>query len=178
MSRILKSRKLSEIFCTVAIGILAMQKVLGSEPYLQLVGPPPLRFEAITTPDPLFMEELKLPQPATPTPPDAAPPLTTSTNAQSSSTQPTGPTDVSAGKNPLGNFGDAAKNAENFPNPASDLLSITPQMITEYLKPNRNDGASDESGRYQPGQVVLVPAELGFVPPMPGGESRAIYRNQ
>jgi hypothetical protein len=70
--------------------------------------------------------------------------------------------------------GAAAGNAGASPNSASDMLSITPQMINEYFKPNRED--NEEAGPLRHGDTIFVPAELGFVPPTP--ESRAIYQSK
>ncbi|HEY5234495.1 MAG TPA: hypothetical protein VIK35_13275 [Verrucomicrobiae bacterium] len=59
---------------------------------------------------------------------------------------------------------------------ASDLLTVTPQMITEYLKPAQTQ--TDQTT--QTNSVVFVPAELEFAPPAPkaSGESQATYKTQ
>lgn len=67
--------------------------------------------------------------------------------------------------------------APAIPNPASDVLSVTPQMINEYFKPNRRDDGSGGPNPFQSGDTIFVPAELGFVPPMPA-QSRAIYTSK
>ena len=46
---------------------------------------------------------------------------------------------------------------------ASDLLTVTPQMIAQYLKPDSN--ATNALDR--PGAVVFVPADMSFTPPTP-----------
>jgi hypothetical protein len=67
----------------------------------------------------------------------------------------------------------------NFTNPsssASDLLTVTPQMITEYLKPVQTETNRTD----QPGAVIFVPAEMQFMPPTPSAatESHAIYKTR
>ena len=48
-------------------------------------------------------------------------------------------------------------------NSASNMLSVNPQMITNYFT-NPTQPAPAPS-LYQPGQSIMVPQELGFVPP-------------
>ena len=88
---------------------------------------------------------------------------------------PTTTAAVSSGNNPPSQYYNS-----DFSSPAaSDLLTVTPQMINEYLKPDRNrsgNGANFD----QPGAVVFVPAGIQFTPPVPkaSGESRATYHSQ
>jgi hypothetical protein len=63
---------------------------------------------------------------------------------------------------------------------ASDLLAVTPQMISEYLKPDRNETNQLDA----PGVVVFVPAQMQFAPTSTkttatshAGESRATYNS-
>lgn len=62
------------------------------------------------------------------------------------------------------------------PSTASDLLTVTPQMITQYLKPDANE--TNQLDR--PGVVVFVPADMPFTPPTQKAapESRAIYQSR
>jgi hypothetical protein len=62
------------------------------------------------------------------------------------------------------------------PSTASDLLTVTPQMITQYLKPDSNE--TNQLDR--PGVVVFVPADMPFMPPTSktAPESRAIYQSR
>ena len=169
MSKISKIKTFGEIILALAIGLFATEAKCSDTPYLRLVGPPPLRFEVIAPKSPLFIVELVLPKPhnanvadddATNTPAVAKP-------APSS-------TGVDAAGFSDGFLGGPAKNAANPASAASDMLNITPQMFTKYLKPDSSEDPNDGAGQFQPGQSILVPAELGFVPPLPGG-NRAIY---
>lgn len=144
--------------------------------YLAIVGPPPLRFEAAASSDPVFIGELALPKPReTKTTviilPTNSPAATATVPIQGVSNNV-----LTAGSS-SSFLSDAAKSAEGLNGPASNLLSIMPRMMTEYLKPIRVGAAADDSNTYQPGETIFVPAEPGFVPPMPG-QSRAIYRSR
>jgi hypothetical protein len=172
MMGIFRTRRFGKFFPGVVMAFLALQKVHGEGLYLAIAGPPPLRFEAPAANDPVFIKELSLPKPndnaatVTVLPPDsdARPAAEATTN------------NVSTGGSP-GVLSGAAKNAAGNAGPASNLLSIMPRMMTDYLKPIRGGGAGDDSSDFQPGDTIFVPTELGFVPPMPG-HSRAIYRSR
>lgn len=144
--------------------------------YLTVVGPPPLRFEPAASHDPEFIEELTLPQPKNPETAVAILP-TNSPAVPAPVPVPIATNKVSTAASSTGFLSDGAKRAEGLESPASNLLSIMPQMMTEYLKPIRVGAAPVDSNTYQPGETILVPAELGFVPPTPG-ESRAIYESR
>jgi hypothetical protein len=64
----------------------------------------------------------------------------------------------------------------NSSSSAGDLLTVTPQMITEYLKPDQKPADPAD----QKGAVQFVPAGMQFAPPPPSapGESRATYKSQ
>ncbi len=161
----------------MAAGSLAMQTAVAAGPYLKTVGPAPLRFEAVSAPNPLILAELALPKPVVVETPAVPMPA----NAPAS-TMNRGAETYTAGAPILGNnsagiFGIPAGNAAKGLNSASDLLNVTPQMIDEYFKSNRGEGPRDDSGEYQHGQSILVPAELGFVPPMPA-QSHASYQSR
>jgi hypothetical protein len=170
MTGIFHIRRFGKFFPAVVVVFLALQKVHGEGLYLALVGPPPLRFDSAAAIDPVVMGELALPEPkdtkATITilPPEskAKPSVESATNS------------VTTAANPSGSLSDAAKSAEGLPGSAPYMLSIMPRMMTEYFKPNRS---ADDSGSYQPGDTIYVPAELQFVPPMPG-QNRAIYESR
>ncbi len=59
---------------------------------------------------------------------------------------------------------------------ASDLLTVTPQMLTQYLRPDSNETNHLD----RPGVVVFVPADMPFMPPTQKAtpESRAIYQSR
>jgi hypothetical protein len=173
MSKISKLRIFSQIILAAALGLIVIKAHSSQAPYLRLVGPPPLRFEVITPKSPLFIKELALPKPDSENTTDEE-----MTNKAAADNSATNSAASSAKGGPGGIFDQllagSAKNAANPTNAASDLLNVTPQMIDEYLKPGRGESPDAGAGQFQAGQSILVPAELGFVPPMPG-ESRAIY---
>jgi hypothetical protein len=165
MSKISKRQTFGEITLAMVLGLFATDAKSSDAPYLKLVGPPPLRFEVIAPNSPLFIAELALPKPNN---------ADATENAATNNPAGAKPVASSANADVGGTWGRLVKNAANPANAASDMLNIKPQMITEYLKPDRSEAPSAEAGQFQPGQSILVPAELGFVPPMPGG-NRAIY---
>jgi hypothetical protein len=168
-----KTRIVGKFFFGALMAIFALQKVQGRDFYLALLGPPPLRFEAAATNDAVFIRELSLPVPI-----DSKVSVTIlSTNSPSA--KKTGQEQKASAKsgkskNSPGILNDAAKNAKGRLNPANNLLSTMPQMINQDLRPDR---PADDAGMYQPGDIIFVPAELTFVPPMPG-QNRAIYRSR
>jgi hypothetical protein len=171
MNKILNALTRNGIVPAMEMVLLAMQSVSGAESYLKSVGPPPLRFEYVDNNNTLFLSELALPrlkpvaQPPMPPPQPAANPETNSA---------TSGTAVGA-ENGVPILPGPAKNAPYPDSSASDMLSITPQMISEYFKPKQPESAPEPSP-FQRGQSIFVPAELGFVPPTSG--SRAIYHSK
>ena len=188
MSGIFKSRKFVAIAVAIVVGFLAVHEARGERAYLPAVGAPPLRFQAVITNHFAFNLESIAP-----------PPKTTAISNSNAVAQTVAPaanaTNLVENSSPVPVFSETnqvparpeivtdTKNNSvtpfNFANPssaASDLLTVTPQMITEYLKPAEND----TNRAAQPGAVVFVPAELQFNPPAPNGsaESRAIYKVQ
>ena len=159
------------IIPVMAIVSLATLSASGGEAYLASIGPPPLRFEYVDNNNALFLSELALPQPKPVVQPPMPPPQPEAKAETNSVTGGIAP----GAENGVPIFPGPAKNAPGFLSPASDMLSITPQMINEYFKPSRAEGDA-EPGPYQHGQSIFVPAELGFVPPTP--ESRAIYNSK
>jgi hypothetical protein len=164
-----RTRLIGKFFPGLVMAFFALQKVQGGGLYLAIVGPPPLRYEAPAMDDPVFIGELSLPKPKdTKTSVTILPPDSKSNSSVQSTTN-----DVVAAS-PSGSMSDAAKSAEGLAAPASNLLSIMPRMMTEYLKPIQ---AADDSNSYQAGDTIFVPVELGFVPPIPG-QNRAIYQSR
>jgi hypothetical protein len=165
-----KTRRIGKFFFGAMMAIFALQKVQGRDFYLALLGPPPLRFQATATNEVAFIRELALPMSK-----DTkvsvtilstnSPSLKKGRNASAKSAKPEKSSRI---------LNDAAKNAKGRLNPANNLLSTMPQMINQDLRPDR---PADDTGMYQPGDIIFVPAELTFVPPMPG-QNRAIYRSR
>jgi hypothetical protein len=169
MNQILNVLNRKGIIPGMAMVLLAMQSMSGEEAYLRSVGPPPLRFQFVDTSNSLFLSELALPKPK----PVEQPPM------PSPQAEATPETHIAGGIpvfGPLGTVGGipiltgAEKNAFIPGGSASDMLNITPQMISEYFKPYRAEGAPEPSPD-QRGQTFSVPAELGFVPPTPGSRT-------
>jgi hypothetical protein len=172
MNKIFNAPNRNVIIPAIVIVLLAVQAVSGAEAYLASIGPPPLRFEYVDDNNALFLKELELPkpapvsEPAMPAPQAEANPETTIAASQPVAGSPADMSGV-----PF--LPGAGKNGHHPDSSASDMLSISPQMISDYFKPYSAEGDS-ESGPFQHGDQIFVPAELGFVPP----GSRAIYNSK
>jgi hypothetical protein len=181
--------RLKGAICAIAALFFGMLPTSAIVAYLPIVGPPPLRFELFTT-NIFNYSQFKLDL-ANRSPIKPAPQASTnspSTVSQAITSPPTPlantPT-VASAAGPSGNSEENVAGGENRPTPrenfnfpsstASDLLTVTPQMIAQYLKPDRT--ATNALDR--PGAVVFVPADLPFTPPTPKGnsESQANYHS-
>jgi hypothetical protein len=176
----------------VMVSMVSIEETPAAGAYLSSLGPPPLRFQVATTNNALFLSELTLPKPVLEKVADTNPPAATQTTNTGESAKVSSPASLTvADTNQIKDkivAAMAVTNAEKNPtnNPvvssaaASDLLTVTPQMINEYLKPPPSEVDTNQSSPFQSGMAILVPAELGFTPPMPqaSGESRAIYKSQ
>ena len=187
MSRLSNLHKISRVICAFASGIFAFHEARGERAYLPSVGSPPLRFQAVITNHLVFNLKsfAKTVKPAEAS--NAVPQIVAnSTNNVAISRQiPAAVTnDSQTNQVPVKpETDDNEKNNSETPvfspdasSSASDLLTVTPQMITEYLKP-----AQTETKQAAPtNPVVFVPAELQFAPPAPkaSGESQATYKTQ
>jgi hypothetical protein len=162
----LKNRTLAAV-ATVII-LFAAQETRGINAYLLQTGPSPLRFSlfafvpaSFDLPDSLVERQVPT-NSAT-----IAAPATTSaeTNAVAANLPPLpAPTinpSVPTTANPQNN---------SAPKPAaSDLLVVSPQMLTEFFKPVGNETNSPGSEN--------VPVPVGFTPPSAPPSSRATYNS-
>lgn len=173
--------------------------------YLPMVGAPDLRLETVTTNSFNYLAfsqkwsalEAKTALALSNATALAAAPVANTNNTDGSAafssvaTSPSG-TNIRTGDNPSAanvyattsrdDMTDTEKDARQpanfaFPAPtASDLLTVTPQMITQYLRPGENETNKLD----RPGVVVFVPADMPFMPPTvkTTSESRAIYQSR
>jgi hypothetical protein len=206
MSGFLKTRKLSAIILAIAMGLLAARNVSAdSKPYLKAVGPPPLRFEYVAVNDADFLALLTLPKQKESSITNMPPPKPESARAETYTSGGTMAPVISNGGFPYGVFpygpygifpfgmlpwgamgtgmyGPYAPTVPMAPtgvstNSASNMLSMTPQMINDYFKPNSTEPAPGGATQYQPGDTIMVPQELGFVPPT-SSQSQSTYTSK
>jgi hypothetical protein len=187
MSRHSKLREITGVLCALATSIFAFHEARGERAYLPSVGSPPLRFQAFTTNHLVFnLESFVTPVKPAETSNAVTQIAANSTNNVAVSSQipvalananqtnqvPVEP-ETGAGEK---NNSETPVFSPNVSSSASDLLTVTPQMITEYLKPAQTQ--TDQANQTNP--VVFVPAELQFAPPAPKapGESEATYKTQ
>jgi hypothetical protein len=194
MSRFLKARNLAVIILAIALGLLMARGASDSRPYLKVTGPPPLRFQYVAASTPELLALLVLPKQAASTITNMPPSKPESARAENYNSGNTILPVISSGAPGMfpfgafpyggmypygmppygmamgtGMYGPAPMAVPTVPvgvssNSASNMLSVTPQMINDYFKSNPTEPAPAPS-QYQPGQAIMVPQELGFVPP-------------
>ena len=193
MNLIQKLSRLKGAICAMAgllMGTLPAPAVVA---YLPAVGVPPLRFESVTTNVFEYSQFILELANKSRTIPDVQASTNLTATSGSGTNQPAAvahpvaprPTATVNEPGPQGNTEENLAGAEsrpvtlekfNFPpSTASDLLTVTPQMITQYLRP----GPPGTNELDRPGVVVFVPADLPFTPPPPGNssENRANYHS-
>jgi len=150
--------------------LFAAQENRGFSAYLKQIGPSPLRFSMATAIPASFVlpTELIEPKKLTNTLESAvSPAISTPTNAVpvapvSTPTTPTQPTvpGVESATKPT-------------PTPsASEMLPVSPQMLTEYFKP-----VTESTNAASNVFVPVTPLPVGFTPPLVKPTSRATYNN-
>jgi hypothetical protein len=168
MNRFFNERSLGAIVLAMLIILFTAGKAAARQPYLKVVGPPPLRFAVVVAESPQFLQELTLPA------------FKKDTVTNMPAMQPPAPAviNIAGGisalfpgyRLPL--WGGPANSAGVPGNSASDMLSVNSQMIKEYFKQNPKDSDSNDQTQFQPRQTIYVPAELGFVPPSSSNKNK------
>jgi hypothetical protein len=161
----LKNRRLTAI--AVLLVLYTAQETRGISAYLKQIGPAPLRFSnASPIPASFTLPEILIERQSHTNAPEIIIPTTTSENTNGVSFTPF--------VGPLPPTLPSVLTTESPANPAptssaSDMLPVSPQMLTEYFKPVA-DGTNAAS------VVVPVPvAPVGFTPPVAIPSSRATY---
>lgn len=190
MNGFLRPRKLDVVILAIAVGISAVHDAGGARAYLSAVGSPPLRFQSESTNHLVidlktFMTMLAEKQAESSNAlVQIAPPVAIAPNTPAMVSNPASIS--SANTNPAPVMPESVTEDKNnsespvippiSPSSASDMLTVTPQMITEYLKPAQNQANQKD----QKGAEVFVPAGTQFAPPAPKapGESQATYKSQ
>lgn len=139
----------------------------GSNGYLSQIGPPPLRFSLATASLSFILPPslINVPLPTNTTKIASSPTPTAGTNSTPGFT---GPKMASTSVFTTSTSPDPSENAPQPTPAASDMLVVSPQMLTEYFKPDPN---GPNSGG------VLVPVPVGFTPPTVKPSSQATYRS-
>jgi hypothetical protein len=191
MNGLPKYFNLTGVVCAIVAAFSFAREAPAKSAYLPVVGVPPLRIEVVTTNEfnyLAFSEAFSMARTNLAT----APIINTDNSSAPAPSIPktianNNPADNPAAANIListspetGDYGEKdGRQPNNFAFPsstASDLLTVTPQMITQYLKPEANE--TNQLDR--PGVVVFVPADMPFMPPTQKTvpESRAIYQSR
>ena len=149
--------------CRVWVVLLASMVLMGplawGAGYLPLVGPPPLRFEKAADSPTIFSWTPAVLAPTASTPP----PVSVETNSQyvtstlSANNVISPPASIETASAPQKSPPDNLSTNSMVPTrPANDLLVVTPEMLVDYFKPNR-DAANAAN--------VHVLAPVNFTPP-------------
>jgi hypothetical protein len=160
----------SKIIAVVTAMLLACApQTRGNGIYLKQIGPSPLRFSLATATFSFALPPVLIERPAMTNSPEIAVVKANSvdTNAVAVQAAPISPlpaNNIPAISNPI-----LPNNSTPRPS-ASDLLVVSPQMLTEFFKPGL-DGTNSPS-------AVVVPVPVGFTPPSVTPSSQAIYKSQ
>ena len=164
-----KHRKFT--LAAVLLALYAAQETRGFTPYLKQTGPSPLRFSLVAAAPSSFVLPAELVEPKKPT--NTTEIAVSPMNSAQTNAIPTAPTST-----PATNAQPAASSTE-MPvkpaanQPASDLLVVSPQMLTEFFRP-----AAEGTNAVNPAVVpVTTPVPVGFTPPLVKPPSRATYNN-
>ena len=160
-------------FTVVAVMFLtfAAQENRGFSAYLKQIGPSPLRFSLATAVPLSFTLPQALVEPKKPT-------NTTEIAVSTAVSAPTNTVSAVPISTPATNSEPTVLSAEMPPNPApnpsaSEMLVVSPQMLTEFFKPAA-EGTNSQSTVVVP---VTTPVPVGFTPPLVKPPSRATYNN-
>jgi hypothetical protein len=165
----LKYRKFK--VAALLLALYAAQETRGFAPYLKQIGPSPLRFSLGTAIPASFVLPAALVEPPKPTnTTEIAVSSVTSAQTNSNADIPT--------STPTTNAQPSAASAETPAKPtpapsASELLVVSPQMLTEFFRPAA-EGTNSASTVVVP---VTTSVPVGFTPPLVKPPSRATYNN-
>jgi hypothetical protein len=164
---LLKIRKLAIIFALIALS--AAQQTRGNSGYLKRSGPEPLRFSLATANIASFVAlpaSLVEKSAATNTIETAS--IQANTTNTATFTPP--PSSSASSPNTLSVVpGSFLPNVPPAVPAASDMLVVSPQMLTEYFKPGPNGTNS--------ATTLILPVAVGFTPPSAKPYSRATYNS-
>ncbi len=170
-----QDRLLIGVICIIAAAVLWLRPAQAGRAYLATVGAPPLRFQTVMTNYFVFNPKLFAPTNLVATTSNVVNQADATNEVAIITPQPMASETITAVSQPAAiepqfplrryNFNFAAASA-------SDLLTVTPQMITPYLRPDVNPTNALD----RPGAIVFVPAQMQFTPPpSTAGESRTTY---
>jgi hypothetical protein len=151
------------------LALYAAQETRGFSAYLKQIGPSPLRFSLATAIPLSFTLPMSLVEPQKPTNATeiaVSPTISAQTNAVAAVPFSTSATNAQA------TALSAELPAKPAPTPsASEMLVVSPQMLTEFFKP-ATEGTNSANAVIVP---VTSPVPVGFTPPSVKSPSRATY---
>jgi hypothetical protein len=153
----------------VLLALYATQETRGFTPYLTQTGPSPLRFSltaAFPASNVLPAALVEPPKLTNATETAVSPAISSQTNAVA-----TVPASTPATNAQPTILGTESPTKPTPPPAASELLVVSPQMLTEFFKPVA-EGTNSASAVVVP---VTTPVPVGFNPPLVKPSSRATY---
>jgi hypothetical protein len=162
----LKYRRFTVV--AVMFWLFAAQENRGFSAYLKDTGPSPLRFSVATAVPASYMLPTALVELQKPT--NTTEIAVSATNSGQTNAVAAAPTSTPAANAPAVSGTDSP--AKPAPTPsASELLVVSPQMLTEFFRPVA-EGTNSASAVVVP---VMTPLPVGFNPPVMKSPSRATY---
>jgi hypothetical protein len=161
----LNIRKLTAV--AVAFVLCAAPQTRGVNAYLKQTSPSPLRFNPVGLVNSSFVLPESLVERQTPPNTNTISSAATTTIGTNAAVQQQSPSVPAS--NPVLYTTANPQNSTTATPPASDMLPVSPQMLTEFFKPVAD-------GTNSPGTVV-VPVPVGFTPPSATPPSRATYHS-
>ena len=152
----------------VMFGLFAAQENRGFSAYLKETGPSPLRFSVAPAVPASFMLPTALVEPQKPT--NTTEIAVSATNSGQTNAMTAVPASTPATSSPAVSSTDSAAKPVPVPS-ASELLVVSPQMLTEFFRPVA-EGTNSASPVVVP---VMTPLPVGFNPPVVKSPSRATY---
>jgi hypothetical protein len=146
--------------------LCSAQETRGMNAYLKQTGPSPLRFSLINFVPASFEPSDSLVERHVPTNITEIA-ATTITSAETNVVAANLPLSSAPTTNPSVQTSTDPQNSSAPKPPASDLLVVSPQMLTEFFKPVGSETNSPGS--------VSAPVPVGFTPPSAPPSSRATY---
>jgi hypothetical protein len=163
---ILKNRRLTIAIVTLALCVAHQTRAINA--YLKETGPSPLRFSlAAAVPASLALPDSLVERSTATNTTEVASPSTPSAETNAVAAQQSSAS-VVPGNAAIQTTTDPQNSSSPTPS-ASDMLVVSPQMLTEFFKPV--GGGTNSSG------TVIVPVPVGFTPPSATPSSRATYHS-
>ena len=157
--------------------VFSLIQARGQNGYLEIVGPPAIRFETINTNEFLLAAKYPMSPPPKPEPTNAANAVASDALTTNEVMKMLEPETSSEAGNTSGPTNQST--VISVASGADDSMDTTPEMIMPYLDPDPHGAQLNQTNH--PATTVFVPTWMGFVPTLlqypvePKTESKATY---